>query len=501
MANDRKLGPGGRGNLLDPSVPHDGSVDPVAVVAAISQAPIIPRWTPDTYFEAGQILRAAGGPGVFIVTVGHTSGTAPDAAKWTAYRNPDSTAPTAPTGLAAAKAGADVTVSWTASTDAVGVTGYEISIDGGAPIAVTTTSYTHVGGASANHSYAVTAVDAAGNSSAAASATYSSVPPTGSGTRAIVEGAFSAISAVPFNKAGQVFRVNVAVVIDRLTLDFAGAASGTIGIIQADTPADAVNAPFMASAGLSVAGASVVTVELDRWLLLEPNKDYYLTIRSGASPGGTNVRAHRDVITVAGFVGFMADEFLFTDGTATTWTTTFPGRGSSFSMAKAPETLAYQDAAPGVNINGGIGWNAFAAEFGVTEAMTVRALDLRWAQDLTDLTIKVGIASAPGADSTGIVWLGSGLVTNPQPGYVPFTLDAAVALEPGTIYHLCAVPTTWPDPATWGAGGVDHMAPNSAVRHKLVATSGVPGRVRYGAPGAAWSVADTSAAFRYRLRA
>jgi fibronectin type 3 domain-containing protein len=83
---------------------------------------------------------------------------------------PDTTPPTAPTGLTATFNATTNTIdlSWTAATDNVGVTGYRIFRDGGlipttTPINGTTFSDA---GQTGTHSYAVSAVDAAGNESA-----------------------------------------------------------------------------------------------------------------------------------------------------------------------------------------------------------------------------------------------------------------------------------------------------------------------------------------------
>jgi chitodextrinase len=82
---------------------------------------------------------------------------------------PDTTPPSVPTGLVAtAVTESSLTLSWDASTDNVGVTGYDVYQDGGLIASVTGTS-TNVSGLSASTTYAftVTAKDAEGNVSAA----------------------------------------------------------------------------------------------------------------------------------------------------------------------------------------------------------------------------------------------------------------------------------------------------------------------------------------------
>ncbi|WNI19331.1 cellulose binding domain-containing protein [Actinacidiphila sp. ITFR-21] len=81
----------------------------------------------------------------------------------------DTTAPSVPTGVLVGSAtSSSLTVHWNAATDNSGsVAGYEVSRNGGAPAAVTGTSYTATGlTASTSYSFQVRAKDAAGNTSA-----------------------------------------------------------------------------------------------------------------------------------------------------------------------------------------------------------------------------------------------------------------------------------------------------------------------------------------------
>jgi hypothetical protein len=96
----------------------------------------------------------------------------------------DVTSPSTPTGLASpAQTSASVSLSWNASTDNVGVTGYKV-LRGGAQIGTTTgTSYTDSGlTASTAYSYSVQAYDAAGNTSASSAALSVSTTSGGGGT-------------------------------------------------------------------------------------------------------------------------------------------------------------------------------------------------------------------------------------------------------------------------------------------------------------------------------
>jgi len=93
----------------------------------------------------------------------------------------DTTAPTAPTGLTAGTpTTTSVALSWTASTDAVGVTGYDIYRGTTLVGSSTTTSYTATGlTAATTYSFTVKAKDAAGNvsnASSAVSVTTATVP-------------------------------------------------------------------------------------------------------------------------------------------------------------------------------------------------------------------------------------------------------------------------------------------------------------------------------------
>lgn len=108
----------------------------------------------------------------------------------------DTTAPTAPTGLSADLAGDTATLNWTASTDNVGVTGYRVSRNGILLAGtVTGTTFTDPGlAAGSTYTYAVTAVDAAGNVSVAsnsASVTVPAAPPPSDTTAPTVPGDFA----------------------------------------------------------------------------------------------------------------------------------------------------------------------------------------------------------------------------------------------------------------------------------------------------------------------
>jgi hypothetical protein len=107
---------------------------------------------------------------------------------------PDSTAPSSPSGVAVSVSGSTPTVSWSASTDDVGVTGYEVhrSTSSGFSVSessrvgsVSTTSFTDGALADGTYYYRVVALDAAGNRSAA-SAQVSAVVSTSTQTEPTV---------------------------------------------------------------------------------------------------------------------------------------------------------------------------------------------------------------------------------------------------------------------------------------------------------------------------
>lgn len=97
------------------------------------------------------------------------------------YTIVDSTAPTTPTGLTVGtRAITSIPLSWTASTDNVGVTGYRVYRNGGTtPVGTpTTTSFTDSGlTPNTAYSYTVSAVDAAGNESVKTTAVATSTLP------------------------------------------------------------------------------------------------------------------------------------------------------------------------------------------------------------------------------------------------------------------------------------------------------------------------------------
>jgi chitodextrinase len=100
----------------------------------------------------------------------------------------DTTAPSVPTNLSGTSTSSSVTLSWSASTDNVGVASYRVMRNGVSVGTVTGTTFTNSGlAASTTYSYTVSAVDAAGNRSAESATrqvttSASAPPPSGNDT-------------------------------------------------------------------------------------------------------------------------------------------------------------------------------------------------------------------------------------------------------------------------------------------------------------------------------
>jgi chitodextrinase len=111
-----------------------------------------------------------------VDAAGNRSGKA--TATWSTAACADATAPTTPTGLTqTGRSATSVSLSWSASSDAVGVTGYGVYRDGTLAGSASGTTYTVSGLACGqSYSFAVDAVDAAGNRSGKATATFASAP-------------------------------------------------------------------------------------------------------------------------------------------------------------------------------------------------------------------------------------------------------------------------------------------------------------------------------------
>lgn len=125
--------------------------------------------TPTTFQDSGLTPGTAYAYSVVAVdAAGNVS--APATLDVTTAPPPDTTPPSAPTGLASSNlTTTSVRLGWTAATDNVGVAGYEVSRDGAVVGTVTTTSFDDTGlTPGTTYQYSVVALDAAGNASSAA---------------------------------------------------------------------------------------------------------------------------------------------------------------------------------------------------------------------------------------------------------------------------------------------------------------------------------------------
>ena len=138
--------------------------------------------------------------------------------------SPDTTSPSVPTGLSATVIGpTQVTLTWTASTDNVGVTGYNVYRNGTlhARVGPNPVSYSD-GGVTpgTSYTYQVSAVDAAGNESALSASVTATTPVAGptvssftpssgpAGSAVTISGsAFTGATAVSFNGTAATFSV------------------------------------------------------------------------------------------------------------------------------------------------------------------------------------------------------------------------------------------------------------------------------------------------------
>ena len=112
----------------------------------------------------------------------------------------DTTAPSIPSGVSAvAASSSQINVSWTASTDNIGVQGYKVYRNGNQVATVSTTAYSDTNlSPSTSYAYTIAAYDAAGNTSAqsaSASATTPASPPPSDTTAPSVPGSVSAVAA------------------------------------------------------------------------------------------------------------------------------------------------------------------------------------------------------------------------------------------------------------------------------------------------------------------
>lgn len=184
---DYNPGAGGPADEVDPSVPQD------LAATAVTAGSVTLGWTASTdniAVTGYRILRNAvpvgtttqlsftdGGrmpstPYVYEVQAFDAAGNNSDSAALTVTTPADSQAPTVPSSIAGLPGDGAAGISWTASTDNVAVTGYRVYRAGGLIATVATPGFSDSGLVNGTaYLYAVTAIDGAGNESAAASVT------------------------------------------------------------------------------------------------------------------------------------------------------------------------------------------------------------------------------------------------------------------------------------------------------------------------------------------
>jgi chitodextrinase len=210
-----------RGVVLDSSgrelarSPNDATF-PIRITLA---APIVSgthNWTAGVYVNGGTTADPA--------NTGHGT-TRRALPAFTVTAAADTSAPSAPTNLTSpSRTSTSVSLSWTASTDGVGVTGYDVYRGTTLAGSSTTTSYT-VTGLTANtaYSFTVRARDAAGNVSGA-SAALSVTTSTGTATAGLRVQYRAAITAATTNQVKPVFNVvnggTTTVALNTLTLRY-----------------------------------------------------------------------------------------------------------------------------------------------------------------------------------------------------------------------------------------------------------------------------------------
>jgi len=110
-----------------------------------------------------------------ITTVSVSGGVATVNVSW----GPDAIAPSTPSNLTVVSTGATTArLSWNASTDNVGVAGYRVTRNGGAPVTVSTTQFNDTGlTGGQSYTYTVVAFDASGNTSGVATKQWTQPTP------------------------------------------------------------------------------------------------------------------------------------------------------------------------------------------------------------------------------------------------------------------------------------------------------------------------------------
>lgn len=160
---------GGSGTVKIARATTGTTVTGAQLVGTVTFTAIGTGSTPVNFAASSALVRASDTVNVLTIMTGAT------------YTIADTTAPSTPTGLAApTKTDTSISLSWTASTDNVGVTSYQILRNGAQVGTSATPGFTDTGlTPNTSYSYTVKALDAAGNASTASTALVtSSLPDT-----------------------------------------------------------------------------------------------------------------------------------------------------------------------------------------------------------------------------------------------------------------------------------------------------------------------------------
>lgn len=111
-----------------------------------------------------------------VDAAGNTSGASNSASVTVPAPTSDTTAPSTPANLTATLSGSTADLAWSASTDNVGVTGYQVTRNGVVILTVLNTFYNDTNLSSGTYTYTVAAVDDAGNVSGSSNSVLVTVP-------------------------------------------------------------------------------------------------------------------------------------------------------------------------------------------------------------------------------------------------------------------------------------------------------------------------------------
>src|SRR5213078_3122240 len=174
---------------------------------------------------------------------------------------PDTTPPTVPTGLtASAVSSSQINLSWTASSDNVGVSGYRVYRNGTQIATTSATSFANTGlSPSTTYSYTVAAYDAAGNLSAQSSSASATTPAPPDTTPPAVTINQAAGQADPTSSSP----INFTAVFSEPVSGFSGAGvtiSGTAGGTKTVTVSGGPSTYTVAVSGMSTDGTVIASI-------------------------------------------------------------------------------------------------------------------------------------------------------------------------------------------------------------------------------------------------